>query len=543
MKKLFILLAVFAALTVAPCQAKPTATLAISPAIISNTYTGVITLQIGSIPNGDEMQVDKYIDFNGSGVLQTNNLLVDAFKITDNGTFGIYGSVTNVNVPVDVNPASGTITTILSVSPLLPLENMVGHYIYRVSSPNKDFSPATNTLVVTNASTGQAVSGVIYSNGLAPQPYALMLVQTGTSSGNGNYVGAAVTDANGNYQFNLVPGTYSLMPILPGYFADTSVMPAVTLTNGQSATNNLYLTNGPATISGTVLGCTAATTNTLGGVLLKLTSGNLLAIAVTDTNGNYIAGVSSNNWTIKLNGERLARRQYVVPTASVQANTTTGSVAGVNNHAYAGTGLFYGQVLDNSNHPFANLEFDGSEANGLYNAKGFSDVNGNYAVAVLTFLPGDAWGATPSTSANAALTNYLFNTDAAGDYSLAAAAGNWAVQFLSSATNNSLQSLNLIDLNSPHLAAIPPANVTLNLTLYTNTTPYIDSESWLAPSQFSFAIHGAANVNYTVQVSTNLATTNWINLQSLQLTNPYPFYILDEQATNGSLFYRVRQNY
>ena len=59
--------------------------------------------------------------------------------------------------------------------------------------------------------------------------------------------------------------------------------------------------------------------------------------------------------------------------------------------------------------------------------------------------------------------------------------------------------------------------------------------------QFSFAINGAVNVSYTVQVSTNLASTNWASLFSLQLTNN-PTIVTDFGATNSPRYYRVLKN-
>ena len=51
----------------------------------------------------------------------------------------------------------------------------------------------------------------------------------------------------------------------------------------------------------------------------------------------------------------------------------------------------------------------------------------------------------------------------------------------------------------------------------------------------------ATNITYTVQVSTNLASTNWAPLFSLILTNNvYP--VMDNQATNSPRYYRVLKN-
>jgi hypothetical protein len=601
MKQFLVLSAIFGMLAGNICRAQ---TLTVSPSVISNTYTGNITLQISGIPGGDEVTVDKYIDLNGSGVIETNDPLMDTFKITDNGTDGIIGGVTNVNVPVDTDATAGVITTMLNFAPPMTLENMVGHYIYKISNTNGNFTPVTMPFVVTNATTGQSLSGVIYSNGVSPLPYAIVGAEEGTPP-NANYLaGAAVADSSGNYQLNLNPGPYILIAVSPGYYFDESLAPAVTLTNDMSVTNNLSLTNGTVSISGTVLGDNAANSNTLGGVMLQFSSGSLTAMAFTDTNGNFSAGVSPNNWKIQLSRERLARRAYAIGTSTLQVNTTLGSVANVTNIAYKGNALLYGSISNNSAAPLANVEFSGNDGNNLYSAKGFSDQNGNYAVAVLGDIPNDTWSVSPASTANAlSLANYIENsssitviadsqavqqnfvclpitasisgqvqensvgpvagigifasatidgltyqsdnvdTGTNGDYTLGVTPGDWFVQFneYTDFGNNGLENLNLIDLFGPYSVTIPPDNVTLNITLYPAGSSFITSALRLSPTQFVFNVNGSLNVNYTVQVSTNLASPHWSDLQSFQMTtNPFP--IVDVQATNSPRFYRVLES-
>jgi hypothetical protein len=498
-------------------------------------------------------------------------------------------------VPIDTNPALGTITTTLNFAGPT-FENMVGHYIYRLSSPAQHFSSITATFIVTNANTGQSLSGIIYSNGISPLPYGMVLALTTTADD--NYSAAAMADSSGHYQLNISPGSYSLYGAFPGYYFDQSLIPAVTLTDGMDATNNLSLTNGTAAISGTVFGCTGTTTNTAGGVLLQFSSGNLTAFAFTDTNGNYSAGVSPNNWKVKIHEERLARRAYVAWETTPQVNTTTNSVANVTNIVFQGNSLFYGRITSNSGTALANVEIGGGDFDNLYGSKGFSDQNGNYAAVVLGNITNDAW--YPSVEGNVALLSYIVNavdytniavnqtrqqnfdclpvtaqisgqvqaqffgpiaglqlyasatinnlnynsvkvtTDPSGDYVLDVASGDWQVGFDSNGSG-SPGSLGLIDLNGPYFVTIPPTNATLNLTLYTNSTPVLTQPLRLSPTQFGFNVTGLLNVNYIVQVSTNLASTNWSDLQSFQLTtNPFP--IVDVQATNSPRFYRVLEN-
>jgi hypothetical protein len=81
----------------------------------------------------------------------------------------------------------------------------------------------------------------------------------------------------------------------------------------------------------------------------------------------------------------------------------------------------------------------------------------------------------------------------------------------------------------------------LNLTVYPIGTPFITSPQRISSTQFGFVINGVTNVSYTVQVSTNLASTNWVNLFSLTLTNNV-FPVVDVNATNKVGFYRVQKN-
>jgi hypothetical protein len=88
---------------------------------------------------------------------------------------------------------------------------------------------------------------------------------------------------------------------------------------------------------------------------------------------------------------------------------------------------------------------------------------------------------------------------------------------------------------------LPPTNAVRNITVYQNGTPVLGQAQRVAPGQFGFNIYGGINVNYTVQVSTNLATTNWSSLYSLQLTNN-PLFLTDPNATNRARFYRAQKN-
>ena len=595
-KRFFLISAVLATFLGGSGLGMAQPTLSVSPSVISNTYPGFITLSITGVTNGEKVTVQKWLDQNGNGLIDPGETMIDAFKIADGSAMVISG-ITNLNAPFDSNPAAGAITTTLNCPAALLLDNMVGHFVYRVISSG---GSATAMFTVTNAILGQSVSGIIYSNdGVTPLPYAIVVAEDQQAN---NPAGAVVADGTGHYFLEVNPSSYNLMAARPNYYFNQKLAPSVLLTNGMSATNNLTLTNGTVTISGSVYD--AGNSSGIGGLLMQVQSGKqLFAVTFTDTNGNYTAAVSPSTWAIQPVKQRLARRAYVVPQATFQVDATGGSVSNANIALPKGNALFYGRITDNSNVPFANIEIDGSTGNGStsnsYDAKGYSDANGNYTVAVLG--GGTNWSDSANDGKNTAIANYILNvstnpvfavnqvvlqnfvalpatatisghvqdnsgtnvvgvglnataviggygyqsedatTDNSGNYSLAVAAGTWDVEFFTGDFSDSLGNHGYADLFTPHYVPVPPTNATLNITVYPIGTPQISGPGRFSPTQFGFSVSGAVGVNYTVQVSTNLAATNWANVTTFQLTSNY-FPIVDSQATNSSRFYRVLKN-
>jgi hypothetical protein len=61
----------------------------------------------------------------------------------------------------------------------------------------------------------------------------------------------------------------------------------------------------------------------------------------------------------------------------------------------------------------------------------------------------------------------------------------------------------------------------------------------LSGTQFQFRLNGAANQNYTIQVTTNLSSANWTTLFITNNSATNSFLIVDPNATNGQRFYRT----
>src|SRR5438093_5295140 len=131
--------------------AAPAATFTVSPSTVSNTFSGYITLQVGSISSGDTVLIQKYLDANTNGVIDAGDILGQQFSLTDGQGGMVIGGVTNINVPGDTDSTAGQITANLNFQNGIA-QNLIGKYLYRLSSPAGHFTPPlTNSFTITNA--------------------------------------------------------------------------------------------------------------------------------------------------------------------------------------------------------------------------------------------------------------------------------------------------------------------------------------------------------------------------------------------------------
>src|SRR6516162_112395 len=89
-----------------------TASLTVTPSVTSNTYTGIITLQVNGLSSGETVVVQKFLDVNHNGVIDSGDILWQQFQLTD-GQASVFHdgalAVTNVNVPGDTDSTPGQI--------------------------------------------------------------------------------------------------------------------------------------------------------------------------------------------------------------------------------------------------------------------------------------------------------------------------------------------------------------------------------------------------------------------------------------------------
>ena len=399
-RSLFVTLAVFAGVHQAGAV-----TFTLTPAAISNTYVGPITLQVAGVTSGDTVVVQKFLDANSNGVVDAPDLLVQQFNLTDGQAGMVIGGVTNINVPGDTDgTANGQITATLNFDNGDFSQNIVGQYLFKLSSPSGAFAPITRSLDVTNFPYAQTIAGTVVCNGTnVPGAVVLLTVPRPGHNGPGHPAGGVLTDSSGHYTMRVPQATYVPLPFKNNYLVDFSAMPVLALGSGQTIDTNLTLTGATETISGKAVDAANSAVG-LPGVFFHASANALIAVAFTDTNGNFTFGVGPGTWNLGGDDLGLTVHGYIgyQNGTNVAAGTT-----GVVGPFYKATALFYGTVKDGSGNPVPGIDISAYDNNNTFQADGYSDANGHYVVAALGGLSGDTWQA--SVASDSAPTNYIFS--------------------------------------------------------------------------------------------------------------------------------------
>lgn len=367
-----------------------TPTLTINPAIISNDYVGPINLTISNLAVGQKVVLEKYLDLNGNGTIDSQEPMPRRFSVMD-GSVPLIGGQRNYNVPGDEDGlANGQIHVVLSYPALnATLDRIAGPYLFRLVDTN-GVGLATNSFTVLQNNLPQGVTGTVYSASGAPLANTVVvLIAHNSDNGYG-----AVSDAGGNFSVHGGPGTWTVFTLKNGYLANTSAAGGTVASNAWTTIN---LTNPPATCTLAGQISDSGSGKGLSGIMVQAQGTNkFMTIAFTDSNGNYTLGVVTNEWNIKIDPDMgLTQAGYVQVGNGITTNTYGGSLSNINLAFPKATALIYGQVLDNHTNPVSGLDLDAQDSSFTYDSRGLSISNGYYSVAV---FPG-TWYVGPGSDA------------------------------------------------------------------------------------------------------------------------------------------------
>jgi len=561
------------------------ATFSVSPAVISNDYRGVITLQIGGLTNGESVLVEKFADFNGNGSVDAEDFLVQSLRLTD-GFVATIGGATNWSVPSDSTGVNGAISAPLNFA-RVDIEHIVGSYTFRASNPGRFTNTAS--FAVTNSAQAQTVSGVVRS-GAASVSRALVVFLS--VSQDYEFSGGTWTDATGNYSLKTPPGLYAVLALKSNYVYDFGNPATIAVGTNANLVTNLDVIPATSLISGKLADW--VTTNGLPGVfgICESTNG-LLAVGWTGPNGEFTLPATPDLWELEADGPALATLGYIGGNQGITVDTTAGPVSNLLVQVPKATAMFYGSVKTETGTPVPGVRlWGGDQPLSIFESEGLSDANGNYSIGALAgnwqcgvadagglpqnyvftqgtnitladnqairvdFIARAATGRIAGQVRNlsgspvggvgvycqarigAADYSTWTEADAGGNYLVNVANGSWHVS-LDCNSDQGLEGLGYECLPA-QIVSVPPTNVVANFTVYPIGTPRLDLPSFFSPGQLAFALYGRPGTNYVVQVSTNLANPfGWTTLTSFT-AGGNATTVWDYTATNRARFYRAR---
>jgi hypothetical protein len=385
----------------------------VTPAAVSNTYNGQITLTVTGLTAGSTVVIQKFLDLNTNGVINTSDWLVQQFQITDGQPGMAIGGVTNFNVPGDLNSTSGVITATVNFMNGDVMQNVAGKYLYKASG---NFTPPiTNVFTVTNFPFAQKFTGNVVSNGTSTTlSNAVVLLfpppLPGQSGPGGSPRAGVVANNSGSYSVPAPAGTYLPAAFRSNFLANFAAPPIITLGAGQTITTNLTLTNTTSSVSGKVADAANSNIGLPGVMVIAEATNGLMGVGFTDTNGNFSVRVRSGQWSVHPDDISLIVHGYL----GMEDGTNVSAGAVVTNAVPKATALVYGSVKDNLGNPLSGIDvyLDDSPGNGLYQSDGYTDKNGNYVVGGLGGSD-DWWVEIESDSAP---LNYVFSESQLGGH-------------------------------------------------------------------------------------------------------------------------------
>lgn len=386
------------------------AAFSVTPNLVSNDYTGLLTFQMSGLSAGETVQIVQFYDFNGDGVVDGPDLGVRGETITD-GQAALVGGATNVNVLADEDGTpNGVIVGSMRFPQAPELARGVGRYLFRFSSPSNSFPVTTVPFTVVSAPYAQKVQGAVTSNG-TNVPYAgVALVQI--VAGRTKVIVGSTADAAGNYTLPAPPDTYYVIAFWPGYVMDFTVAPDVTLAAGATLTTNVDLIAATTKLSGTLVDNDNPSMPALPYCqITAFTVDHHFTIAVTDSNANFNLPVTPGVWVVRARWQSAVAKSYLVPEPGSFMesgfDTSGGPVTGASVPLQRATALIYGTVEDDHAHTIPGITLSANADGGAFDAFGMSDRNGRYALA----LDAGSGYVNVEDLSSAPANNYLWSGD------------------------------------------------------------------------------------------------------------------------------------
>ncbi len=363
---------------------RATAALTVSPATVSNSFNGTITLNITGVSSGQRVIVEKFFDADNSNSINAGDIPLLRVKVTDGQVTNLAGR-RNLNVPGDEDGAvNSAIQTKLYFSPEELPGRLEGRHIFRITQDSGAAFTFTGTLMVTQQDySGSGISGRVMAGAVA-QAGAIVLIAAGTPEGDWDVAGVARTNATGNFSMKVPAKSYFLIAAKSGFIFNIAAAPRTTVPAGSfAASADAVLTTRARTIAGAVRDDSAAHAPVTGALVFSQTQAGLFSFSFSDAAGNYVLDAAAGALELGVGVVGPLALQGLVRQAGF-SDASAGNVTGFNLDMPRATALIYGTVRTQAGTAVPFIDVRGEpDSDTEYEAGGITDATGNYTLGVV----------------------------------------------------------------------------------------------------------------------------------------------------------------
>lgn len=293
-----------------------------SSGTISTDFNNYLDVEIWGLSLGQTVLLERFLVDNDQGIINQNAVLMDSRLITD-GELRRVGGKVNFNEVMDYYEIAGEAFTdrdgvIYSYFPLRDgFEVMPGEYVYRVSSPQDSFTAQTERLTIVEATEAQYYSGRVKTAAGDPVPGAVVgLLQP--VGGYSHLKRVTVADANGDYTlYAPFSDEFDLVAVAPGFVGPFAVGTDRFIGEGDVISQDLQLTAGTRTLSGTVVD--AVTSEPIAGLPMTFMTTDasgvpddrLFTQTWTDDQGQFSVAATAETWGVTFKPGDVSSRSYM----------------------------------------------------------------------------------------------------------------------------------------------------------------------------------------------------------------------------------------
>lgn len=360
------------------------AQISLAPSLFTNDYSGSIKMDIAGLNVGESVVVERFIDFNGNGIVDDEDFALQSVCLTDDLAPTV-GGVRNPNIPGDEDGGiPRQIRSVINMR-LSELDIQSGNFLMRLTSATHSFTPVLQPMSVFPPSAAQVIVGnVMTSGGALVSNSWVMALDPNT----GDPVAGVPAGSTNGFLLKMPAGIWNLVALKPGYVSPVPVK--VALHSISAVTTNLVLEPGSVEISGVLHEMGTNTGLPAVSLMLRSETGRQ-SVVYTDANGNFSCSVTPGKWTVTPNLKSLTVLGYVSSSEVWSVDATAGNVTHLEYALPKATALVYGRVKNSINRNIVNLEMMGDSTNALDVALAYTDPYGTFFMG----LAEGAWFIAP----------------------------------------------------------------------------------------------------------------------------------------------------